>query len=391
MPFANETPLEDVLKYIKSKTAGPDQAGIAIYVDPFGLNEAEKTMTSAVTIDLKGIPLQTSLRLLLKQLDLAYCVKDGVLIISSIKGILQELREAEAIEAAEKTPGRATANEAPQTPPAPLPAPAIASSVTPETPRRQAIEAALAAPLKLTIAKETPLSDVFKAIKQAIPPADGAAIPIYIDPSIEAERTISDEFDAQGIPLRAALSLILSQVGLDWDLQDGLLIISTSSGLQEYRRIASHFSSQLGMSIDGFSAPPGLSPEVQAKFDAPISLSFPEPTPLDEVMKAIRNATRVAGSAGIPIFYAPKIVGTLPVRIEVKDIPLRTCLALLLVSRTQAVNHGSGVGFPFSLDGRLIDGVLVIGERTWVSSIPIRQGGFQGGLAPGWGAWAGKG
>ena len=29
------------------------------------------------------MPLKTTLRLLLKQLDLAYCVRDGVLIISS--------------------------------------------------------------------------------------------------------------------------------------------------------------------------------------------------------------------------------------------------------------------------------------------------------------------
>ena len=83
MSFANETPLEDVLKYIKSATQGPNDTGIPIYVDPVGLNEAEKTMTSPVTLDLEGVPLKTTLRLLLKQLGLTYTVKDGLLTITS--------------------------------------------------------------------------------------------------------------------------------------------------------------------------------------------------------------------------------------------------------------------------------------------------------------------
>ncbi len=83
MSFANATPLEDVLKYIKSATQGPNDNGIPIYVDPVGLNEAEKTMSSPVTLDLEGVPLKTTLRLLLKQLDLTYTVKDGLLTITS--------------------------------------------------------------------------------------------------------------------------------------------------------------------------------------------------------------------------------------------------------------------------------------------------------------------
>jgi hypothetical protein len=83
MSFANETPLEDVLKYIKAATQGPNDTGIPIYVDPVGLNEAEKTMTSPVTLDLEGVPLKTTLRLLLKQLGLTYTVKDGLLTITS--------------------------------------------------------------------------------------------------------------------------------------------------------------------------------------------------------------------------------------------------------------------------------------------------------------------
>ena len=84
MSFANETPLEDVLKHIKKETTSQElPAGIPIYVDPVGLNEAEKTMTSPITLDLQGVALRDSLRLGLKQIGLMYTVKDGLLSITS--------------------------------------------------------------------------------------------------------------------------------------------------------------------------------------------------------------------------------------------------------------------------------------------------------------------
>jgi hypothetical protein len=79
MSFANETPLEDVLKYIKAASTGPDYSGIPIYVDPVALKAAEKTMTSRVSLDVDGAPLKTTLRLLLNQLSLDYVVEDGML------------------------------------------------------------------------------------------------------------------------------------------------------------------------------------------------------------------------------------------------------------------------------------------------------------------------
>ncbi|MGZ3334079.1 MAG: hypothetical protein ACXWOV_02015, partial [Isosphaeraceae bacterium] len=45
--------------------------------------EADKTLTSPVSIDLEGVPLKRTLRLLLKQLGLTYTVKDGYLMITS--------------------------------------------------------------------------------------------------------------------------------------------------------------------------------------------------------------------------------------------------------------------------------------------------------------------
>jgi hypothetical protein len=93
MSFANETPLDDVLRYIKSATTGDKDTGIPVYVDPAGLKEAGVELNSPVTLDLEGVPLRTTLRLVLKQLKLAYCVKDGVLMISSVNGIYNELEE----------------------------------------------------------------------------------------------------------------------------------------------------------------------------------------------------------------------------------------------------------------------------------------------------------
>jgi len=84
MKFADEAPLGDVLKHIKEATKSSEMPnGIPIYVDPIGLQEAEKSLTSTITIDLEGVPLRVTLRLLLKQLGLAYMVKDGMLYITS--------------------------------------------------------------------------------------------------------------------------------------------------------------------------------------------------------------------------------------------------------------------------------------------------------------------
>ena len=131
MSFNEETPLEDTVKYIKQASTTPTYSGIPIYVDPDGLKEADSSMSSTVkNIDLEGIPLKTTLRLMLRQLGLAYCVRDGVLIISSPEGILRELSEAQQEldtmeEAQDDAAGDAPADgerpPVPQSPPAARP------------------------------------------------------------------------------------------------------------------------------------------------------------------------------------------------------------------------------------------------------------------------------
>jgi hypothetical protein len=104
MSFNEETPLEDVLKYIKQATSTENYQGIQIYLDPEGLDEVNTiTAPTVKNMDLEGVPLKTTLRLLLRQLGLAYCVRDGMLMISSPAIIFEELRDAQQeLETAEE-------------------------------------------------------------------------------------------------------------------------------------------------------------------------------------------------------------------------------------------------------------------------------------------------
>ena len=71
---------------------GSDGNSIPIYVDPIGLQEAERTMASTVLIDLEGVELKTNFCLRLKQLGLAYSIRDGLLQITS-----EEMRSHQSI------------------------------------------------------------------------------------------------------------------------------------------------------------------------------------------------------------------------------------------------------------------------------------------------------
>ncbi len=94
MHFFHEIPLEDVLKYIQQATSSPGYAGIPIYVDPHGLQEAERTLWSTVyQIDLEGVPLKATLRLCLKQLGLGFSVRDGFLLITNEDAVSSNLED----------------------------------------------------------------------------------------------------------------------------------------------------------------------------------------------------------------------------------------------------------------------------------------------------------
>ncbi len=81
--FPNDTPLEDVLDYIRFATRAPDGREIPIFVDPIGLQEAEKTIQSPVSINIQGVPLRKSLGMILRQIGMMYEVREGLLTITS--------------------------------------------------------------------------------------------------------------------------------------------------------------------------------------------------------------------------------------------------------------------------------------------------------------------
>ena len=81
--------LEVLLKHIKKVTTDENYPGIPIYVDPFGLSDVNKSMSTAVALDFKQQPIRSVLHYSLRQLGLSYDVRDGFLMISSRTGILE--------------------------------------------------------------------------------------------------------------------------------------------------------------------------------------------------------------------------------------------------------------------------------------------------------------
>jgi hypothetical protein len=78
-------PLEDVVDYLK------DLHGVEIQLDARALDEAGIGSAEPITIDTKGISLRSALRLMLRQLDLTYVVKDEVILITSTDEAAAEL------------------------------------------------------------------------------------------------------------------------------------------------------------------------------------------------------------------------------------------------------------------------------------------------------------
>jgi hypothetical protein len=84
MPFPTETPLEFVIRYIKTATDSPElPGGIPIHISQQGLAEAGSAIDAPVALDLEGIPLRTSLGMLLDQVGLRYTVGNGLLMITA--------------------------------------------------------------------------------------------------------------------------------------------------------------------------------------------------------------------------------------------------------------------------------------------------------------------
>jgi RNA polymerase sigma factor (sigma-70 family) len=105
MNFPSDTPLGDVMKYIQDGTQD-DKAGFSrglpIYLSPEGLDSADATMDSTVKIVLDGVPLRTTLRLVLRQLGLDYRIDGGIVMIADIDEIVLQDVKARHVESLKK-------------------------------------------------------------------------------------------------------------------------------------------------------------------------------------------------------------------------------------------------------------------------------------------------
>jgi hypothetical protein len=207
MVFPNEIPLDDVLESIqRAARDGPnDHSDLPIYVDPLGLHETKRTLTSAVTLNVEDTPLGVALAQVLAQLSLEYAVKDDVLIISSPQGIERERDATVAL-------------------------PRLL------TPKSKAVLAWLDEPIAMPFPNETALGDVLKCITQATTTATTLGIPIVVDAFglQEAGKTLQSavSIDLEGVPLKTTLRLLLEQLGLVYTIKDGLVVISSPEVIQ---------------------------------------------------------------------------------------------------------------------------------------------------------------
>jgi hypothetical protein len=84
MAFPDKTPLEDVVRYLRVATKNDHLPnGIPIVVDPSSIPDPELTMRKVVILKADDLTLKESLTLLLRQVDLVWTVKEGLLVISA--------------------------------------------------------------------------------------------------------------------------------------------------------------------------------------------------------------------------------------------------------------------------------------------------------------------
>jgi hypothetical protein len=208
-----EVPLDSVLEGIKrASKKGPNDPGIPIYVDPLGLQRAERSLNSLVKITPKATPPKETLERALTSMRMAYIVKDDVLIISDPRGIERERNEV-GIRACDASPAT------------------------------RALLARLEEPVKMPFPHEIPLGDALEHIKRATArPPGGRGIEILVVPDglNEAKRSLNStiQVDLEGVPLKTTLRLLLDQLGMACAVKEGRLIIHSHEGIRKLLRNA---------------------------------------------------------------------------------------------------------------------------------------------------------
>ena len=208
------------------------------------------------------------------------------------------------------------------------------------------ILAKLQEPLDMVFPRETPLDDVLKYITRVTKYGDRPSdpgIPIYVDPfglqEVKKSLKSTVTINVTGVPLKVTLPRVLAQLGLAYLVGDGVLFISSSS------RIDAELTRKIVLTWDGSPR----TAQALKKLDEPIAISFPEETPLNEVLKYIKKATTTPSFPGIPIFVDPAALQEVDrslrstVKIDLEGVPLRTSLRLVAEQLRLAyyVNEGN--------------------------------------------------
>ena len=76
-----EQPLGDIIAFLE------DRHGIEIQLDTAALDTAGVNKDTPATIDVEGIPLRNALNLMLEEIELAYTIRDEVLLITTSEGL----------------------------------------------------------------------------------------------------------------------------------------------------------------------------------------------------------------------------------------------------------------------------------------------------------------
>jgi hypothetical protein len=183
-----ETPLKDVVDYLQ------DLHHIEIQLDEKALRQAGIGDDTPVTFNLKGVSLQSALRLLLREPDLDYVIRDEVLFITTPR------------EAAAMGPGRRDFRW-----------PEMVAC-------EKRIAAALEQPTQIDFV-DMPLRDVVEYLK------DLHHIEIRLDDGKALKQAGIDDstpvtIDRSGVSLRSALSAMLGALGLEFEIRDEVLLIT---------------------------------------------------------------------------------------------------------------------------------------------------------------------
>ena len=184
-----ETPLSDVVDYLQ------DLHHIEIRVDKEALRQAGISESTEITYNVKGVSLQSGLRLVLQPLDLGYMIRGKVLLITTArKAAVTDINEPDF-----KTLGMIVNEER--------------------------IAEALKSPTQIEFT-ETPLKDVLDYLK------DLHHIEIQLDEKALREAGISESTEithnVNGVPLHSGLRSILWPRGLDCFIHNEVLFVTTS-------------------------------------------------------------------------------------------------------------------------------------------------------------------